>query len=131
MGDRYTLPASWGGIEVEVVTRSTHSGRGFEEELTGCYAVGGRPADMIWVNPALLTPVAPPLPPEPPDRSRVGISLGAVRTFERDDEAAASNNRGVFRWWGSGTICEYDWPTICEMAKPGVPVLLVPDPFAE
>lgn len=130
-GGRYTLPAELGGYECEITDGLAKPGGRVDCVMD---IAGGGVTVKVNLPFRLLTPVKPPLPPEPPDGSVVRITQlrpGApapaglrfpAHFFQRE--------RGRLHSWRGLDPNGYDWEWegICEL---GDPVLLVPDPFAE
>jgi hypothetical protein len=109
---KYRLPEALGGGELE----SMASGSVRYPNLIGFCTEG----EWFWVAKGLLTEVKE-LPEEPPVGSFVLVD---ATVLQRKDSAGID-------WWDYGQQTWRTWVQLCDLALPDVPVLLVPDPFAE
>lgn len=125
MGERYLLPAAWGGLEVEVVAGPrTEIVDGVRLTRVGCrLADSEADTSLMWAEPSALTPVKPPLSPEPPFDAVV-LAGDPQRLFWHRHPG---NDAG---WLVApeDQRCYWSWAQIREL---GSVRRLVPDPFAE
>jgi len=130
MADRYRLPDALGGLLCERVP-------------VGAFPL---PADMIWVNvfsehrtaayrfaafESSLIPAKASLPDEPPDGA---VVQAGIKVFQRTGTPFDGDYEDEAPWYQNGVELGVDWEYVCSCAHEddgGVPVRLVPDPFAE
>jgi len=123
MADRYTLP-DLAGVEVQILPRPQGPRPDGRVDVT--VIQWGRGPITVTLPHRLLTPVKPPLPPEPPDTSVVRNPDPelSVRVYERDDRSCQYPRV----WFAAGDEEASTWAEVCAL---GTPVLLAPDPFTE
>lgn len=134
MADRYTLPAKMGGYECEIIWRSSALVTGVEVAKVR-YNIDTLDGFEVTaeVLSSWLTPVKPPLPPEPPDGSVVRLTAKGPLFARHDDGPPGNEWPGGRRWEGygpDGKLLRITWSQVCGMATDETHVL-IRDPFAE
>ena len=124
------------GDRVRVVTVHTGTVTGIGDDGFQLETRPGRPINGSFYGDSEMTWVVLPSPLmlEPSDGSVIRLPGGSV--YVRDDSAVPGNECWGDRRWVSiqGAPPSYQrvtWGEVCELARPGVPVLLMPDPFGE
>jgi hypothetical protein len=116
---RYRLPEALGGGECRVL--NPPSGNGVYVRVT----LGeGDEAFTIDIDRNLLTEIREPLPEEPPFGAVVMVDGEACQHFDTPYEEELV-------WAIVGSPKRISWVQLCDLALPGEPTRLIPDPFAE
>lgn len=123
---RYRLPDVLGGMVLPEDTGGILDIQHGDEVWLLRFDIPG--VGVVRVQREALVEVAPPLPPEPPDWTVVGIrqSSGNYLVLQRQPVITVEDSA----WFIAGDHkCErHDWAEVCAF---GPPVLLVPDPLTD
>lgn len=121
MATRYRLPDALGGGECTIKDKDQRYG---PDRYVRATVGEGDEAITVDLLRGLLTEVKAPLPEEPPVGAIVMVDGEAVQHFDEPYE-------GKFDWASVGSPKRLSWVQLCDLALPGTPTRLVPDPFAE